>query len=193
MALSLMECPPTVKFKKMKDILHYKLSPLSKAREELEISIGIAGKWRDVKCPSVTSISWGQEIISNNVEVRVVNEHMAPDLKCPYRESQCPDVTQIMLSISHPFQAKRGESLEFSLRIAGKQRDITCPSVTSFSSGARGLKFGRNNHHIGGSKFTSQIFDSLFYLLYNLYWCLRLHLRSIQEWGMVVLGQVRLG
>jgi len=46
----------------------------------------------------------------------------------------------------------------------GKQRDVPCPSVTPFSahtSRARGLKFGRNNHHIGGSKLTNQIFDIL--------------------------------
>jgi len=37
-------------------------------------------------------------------------------------------------------------------------------SVTSFpaqTSEARGLKFGRNIHQIGGSKFTNQIFDRL--------------------------------
>jgi len=41
----------------------------------------------------------------------------------------------------------------------GKWGDVMCPSVNSFSthtSGARGLKFARNNHHIGGSKFTNQ-------------------------------------
>jgi len=46
----------------------------------------------------------------------------------------------------------------------GKWGDVACPSVTSFpthTSGAGGLKFGRNNHHIGGSKFTNQIFDIL--------------------------------
>jgi len=44
--------------------------------------------------------------------------------------------------------------------IMGKWGDVTRPSVTSFSAhtnGARGLKFGRNNHHTGGSKFTNQI------------------------------------
>jgi len=47
----------------------------------------------------------------------------------------------------------------------GKWGDVTCLSVNSFSvhtSGARGLKFGRNNYHIGGSKYTNQIFDILF-------------------------------
>jgi len=46
----------------------------------------------------------------------------------------------------------------------GKWGDVMSPSVTSFSahtSGARGLKFGRNNHHIGGSKFTDLIYDIL--------------------------------
>jgi len=36
--------------------------------------------------------------------------------------------------------------------------------VTSFSahtSGARVLKFGRNNYHIDGPKFTNEIFDIL--------------------------------
>jgi len=44
----------------------------------------------------------------------------------------------------------------------GKWGEVTCPSVTSFSahtSGARELKFGKNNHHIGGSKFSNQIFE----------------------------------
>jgi len=53
--------------------------------------------------------------------------------------------------------------LRFSLWFAGKRRDVMCRSVTSFSahtSGARGLKFGRNNCHIGGSKFTDQILIS---------------------------------
>jgi len=47
----------------------------------------------------------------------------------------------------------------------GKWGDVQHASVTSVSahtSGARGLKFGRNNHHIDGSKFTNQIFDILF-------------------------------
>jgi len=42
----------------------------------------------------------------------------------------------------------------------GKWGDVLHASVTSFSansSGARGLEFGRNNHHIDGSKFTNQI------------------------------------
>jgi len=46
----------------------------------------------------------------------------------------------------------------------GKWGDIPLASVTSFSahtSGARELKFGRNNHHSGGSKFINQIFDIL--------------------------------
>jgi len=46
----------------------------------------------------------------------------------------------------------------------GKWGDLLRASVTSFSthtSGAKGLKFGRNNHHIDGSKFTNQIFDIL--------------------------------
>jgi len=37
-------------------------------------------------------------------------------------------------------------------------------SVTSFSnrtSEARGLKFGRNNHHIGGLKFTNHFLISI--------------------------------
>jgi len=40
----------------------------------------------------------------------------------------------------------------------------TPPPVTSFAdhtSRARGLKFGRNNYHICGSKFANQIFDIL--------------------------------
>jgi len=67
-----------------------------------------------------------------------------------------------------PPEQSEGGSLEFSLwffciGIMGKWGDVTCPSVTSFSahtSGARGLKFDRNNHHIGGSKFTAQILIS---------------------------------
>jgi len=54
--------------------------------------------------------------------------------------------------------------LFFCKGIAGKRCGITCPSVTSFSapaSGARGLKFGSSNYHIGGSKFTHQIFGIL--------------------------------
>jgi len=46
----------------------------------------------------------------------------------------------------------------------GKWDDIMCPSVTSFfahTREARGLKFGKNNDHIGGSKFAYQIFDIL--------------------------------
>jgi len=46
----------------------------------------------------------------------------------------------------------------------GKWGDVMCLSVTSFSaytSGARGVKFCRNNYHIGGSKFTNQTFDIL--------------------------------
>jgi len=46
----------------------------------------------------------------------------------------------------------------------GKWGDVKCLSVNSFSthtSGARGLKFSRNNYHIGGSKFTNHIFDIL--------------------------------
>jgi len=57
-----------------------------------------------------------------------------------------------------------GASLEFSLWFVGKQLEVKCPSVTSFqtsTSGARGLKFGKNNHHIGGSKSIDQIFDIL--------------------------------
>jgi len=66
----------------------------------------------------------------------------------------------------YPSRAKRGEegSLEFSLWFAGKWREVTCPSVTSFSahsSRARVLKFGRNNHHISDSKYPIQIFDIL--------------------------------
>jgi len=52
----------------------------------------------------------------------------------------------------------------FFIGIVEKWGDITYPSVTSFSahtSGARGLKFGSNNHLIGGTKFTYQNFDIL--------------------------------
>jgi len=35
----------------------YELSLLREVREELEICTGIVGKWPDVPCPSVTSIS----------------------------------------------------------------------------------------------------------------------------------------
>jgi len=52
----------------------------------------------------------------------------------------------------------------FLIGIMGKWGDFKCPSVTSFLAPTgkdRGLKFGRNNHHIGGSKFIYQIFDIL--------------------------------
>jgi len=63
-----------------------------------------------------------------------------------------------------PSEGCEGGSLEFSLWFTGKRRKVMCLSVTSFSAhtiGARGLNFGRNNHHIGGSKSTYQIFDIL--------------------------------
>jgi len=62
-----------------------------------------------------------------------------------------------------PLNQSEGEAQNFCIGIAGKQRDVPCLSVTSFSahtSGAGGLKFGRNNHHIGCSKFTNQILTS---------------------------------
>jgi len=46
----------------------------------------------------------------------------------------------------------------------GKWDDVTCAPVTSFSahsSGAGGLKFGRNSYQLSGSKFTNQTFDIL--------------------------------
>jgi len=63
-----------------------------------------------------------------------------------------------------PPEQSKGESLEISLWLMGKWGDVMCLSVTSFSahtSGARGLKFSKNNHDIGGSKFTFQIFEIL--------------------------------
>jgi len=68
-----------------------------------------------------------------------------------------------MKELSLSSEARVGIS-EFSLWFVGKRCDIMCPSVASFSaytSGAGGLKFGRNNHDIGGSKFNNQIFDIL--------------------------------
>jgi len=62
---------------------------------------------------------------------------------------------------NYPSWSKQGGSLEISLCLVGKWGDVTCQSITSFSahtSQARGLKFCRNNYHIGGSKFTNQIF-----------------------------------
>jgi len=56
------------------------------------------------------------------------------------------------------------EELEFCIGIAGKWCDIMCPSVTSISSHsfkARGLKFGRNNPHIHGSKSVDLNFEIL--------------------------------
>jgi len=78
-------------------------------------------------------------------------------------QSPQPWISSVLL-FPHPSRAKQGGSSEFSLWFSGKRRDIKCLSVTSFSahtSGARWLKFGRNNHHIGGSKFMDQIFDIL--------------------------------
>jgi len=62
---------------------------------------------------------------------------------------------------SFPPERSKGGSLEFSLwffciSIMGKWGDITCPSVTSSAAHtfkARGLKYGGNNHHIGGPDF----------------------------------------
>jgi len=69
-----------------------------------------------------------------------------------------------------PPKQSEGGILVFSLWfnffswIMGKCRDAQRASFTSFSahtSKAGGLKFGRNNYHIDGSKFTNQIFDIL--------------------------------
>jgi len=62
------------------------------------------------------------------------------------------------------FQAFLHTCFHLERDLPSGQVDVTCPSVTSFSahtSRARGLKFGRNNNHIGGSRFTNQVFDIL--------------------------------
>jgi len=78
----------------------------------------------------------------------------------------------------------------FCMGITGKWLDVTRPSVrpsaTSFSghtNEATWLKFGRNNNHSSGSKFTNQIFDIL---------CIKCMSRNKYNvlWGV---GWVRLG
>jgi len=60
----------------------------------------------------------------------------------------------------YPSQAKRGGKLAI-------WRDVPCPSVpppitsSSYTFGARGLKFSMHISHIGGPKVTLQIFDIL--------------------------------